>query len=153
MDQAAQMRVAIATDVIASIEARKVNVAKGYYLLVQDGADGYCRVEDVPKLIDGKTCQVCALGASFLASIGKSTTGTIPAVEFFSDADDDYSLLEEADMRDHLRQFFDDDQLIAIEDAFEGWQYQRWFESHPDAADRLMAIMKNVIANDGTFVP
>jgi hypothetical protein len=94
-----------------------------------------------------RECRVCALGGMFIsyAKLFNKVNAGAPKKPAESP----------------LLEFFTQDQLILIEEYFEGWntdlaeenlvQHTDW--RYSPAKDRLKLIMKNIIKNDGTFCP
>lgn len=117
-------------------------------------------------------CRVCALGACFL-----STVTLYNAFEFKFNRWPDRVIVGDENMFNRLRAIFTPVQLYLIENAFEnGNGYFRdninlgeiglKFSTAPDrtaavkfgrrfktATTRLRAIMKNIVANEGVFIP
>jgi hypothetical protein len=159
-----QQRLAIAKDVLAQLRAKKYQARPGTY------ADS-----EVMNVIDANTygnfdlqqcllsknpeCEVCALGASFvsLSRLGDKV---------------DWSLSQAP--HSSLDPIFGKKQVQLIEAAFEGWEPDRDEEGNwitdpytgateatynfcnkyeLDANKRLAAIFKNIIKNDGVFIP
>ena len=174
-----EARVAIAKDVIAQIRAKKYKAKNRTYVDfkpktgikkkefftekdVETGKD----LQDVIKT-RMESCQVCAKGALFVSAIRKFDNFAVEDGMLYN------SLYESGgascyanndDFLDHLRDYFDYDQLELMEYAFEGDcgqvddydQEERalaFYHSFKKAEDRLVAIMKNVIKNNGEFIP
>lgn len=165
-DQKRQMRIAIAKDVLKVTEL--VKIQKGNYLsgevntrnFQQDAGNLFRRAR--------KDCTVCAVGACFVAHtrlFNKVKAGEIAGECTCRFRDDPGKL------RETLWGYFEIEQLGLIETAFEGrwipycglsWEakgselaimareFGRAFKTD---LGRLRAIMKNVLRNDGTFVP
>ena len=166
-------RIAIAEDVIAGLRARRLEATPGTYvsgnvMIQPDGKDQNfgdgiksCELQEV-LATQMKSCEVCAKGAMFIAAVEKFDkvklvdihVGDNPLGRF---SDDD-------SICDHLENYFSRAQLDLIEAAFEGdtmdieveteecqiamaYQYR-----YPDHADRMTAIMKNIVMNNGKFV-
>lgn len=92
-------------------------------------------------------CQVCARGAIFLAKAVRFDAVKVSQMN-------DYGRNNEM-----MSDFFAADQLRDIEVWFEGWYGNSGGKAHlfylkyPDAKKRLTLILKNIIKNQGTFVP
>jgi len=83
-----------------------------------------------------QNCEVCALGGMMLSYTNIFNEVTTAEMN--------------SDFKSKLREFFDDDQLLEIESAFEGWNtyYEGWGRHTV-----VQHIMENLIENDGTFIP
>ena len=112
-----------------------------------------------------KECHVCGLGALMVSAVRLKNSLKVPKYGEFEEistcADDD-------GFGTVLRKIFTNSQIELIEIAFElgdGW-YKSYYSSNPlalkavefgerfeKADDRLLGIMKNIIANKGTFKP
>jgi hypothetical protein len=106
-------------------------------------------------LADAPVCQVCALGATFVASarrFNKISVAELP-------------MAMRVPYAEYLQQFFSTDQLDLIEVAFEGAMCARCDHervSHQEAKsfyrkfstdnERLRAILGNIVENNGEFV-
>ncbi|HEY6019427.1 MAG TPA: hypothetical protein VIY48_05850 [Candidatus Paceibacterota bacterium] len=153
-----QKRVIIAKDVIAAIRASWLTPKTGTYLEIEGDPEA---VVDVTKGTDITECNACALGSVFVCAARRDQT-----IELDGDNDG------QSEMRYKLAPYFDEDQLSLIETAFESEDYVGEPEyrkdldkedkhdratllgaKYEDADRRLIAIMKNVIANNGTFKP
>lgn len=162
-------RIAIARDVLFQIKVKKYGVTAGTYVYFNDEIDGYSEA-DVQKNFDKFTCNCCALGACILSLTKFNDKFT------FSDISS-----ERIDIWNELAKFFPKTQLVLIEYAFEGWssydsngvavmrldvdattqkmynalgKCKSFYEKYADfSEDRFVAIMKNIIKNNGTFKP
>lgn len=149
---AAQKRVIIAQDVIRALESRQLMAESGTYI-------DNVRLTDDDKI---ESCTVCALGAVFVCSVQRDQE-VLDTGETLSDLAD-YCTSPNA-MRAQLEPYFGDEQLRLIESAFEGDDFGaattsakteraiKYFNRTGDDDKRLIKIMKNVIANNGTFKP
>lgn len=176
---ATQKRVAIAEDVIAALQAKRYKATSGTYVESKTTAKGFieksCGSNDV-ELKDVlaknmKSCEVCAKGAMFVASVERFNNLKVsvsdPTDNVFEKLNGDYEVC------DHLSNYFDEEQLAMIEAAFEGGEFadevyiddeddksrnnKRWTIYgysilYPNATDRMIAIMENIIRNKGKFV-
>lgn len=168
-----QQRIELAKDVIASLEAERIISQSGCWVRVENpgvysGFDSELAGNDeiqLQEIIKDKKCQVCALGALFIESVRKFDNFTL------GDLSGGYSI-DNDDITVYLDGLFDYDQLLLIEVAYErgsGGYDVRWDFRDEDRAvannavafgrtisddrERLVAIMKNIIANDGEFIP
>ena len=140
MDDQMQRRVALARDVLAQLEAKKIIPEYGTYVSASDAF-----------------CETCALGAMMVSCCGV----------------DDADGAREDDVIECLVPLFSRRELAEIEASFEGdtgmpMQHRARYASarlrrfaevfegtaeHIPPEARLRAIMSNIIANDGEFVP
>ena len=161
MTKNARQRVLIAKDVIAQLKSGKLKATTGLYVLLHAkrfGASvfrpsdlGKKDVRDVLKE-RAKKCEVCAVGAIFIAQIMRYDDMPVTS-DMIYHGYPEYTLNSTAGRKGDSRFAtpFTERQLRNIEDAFERWSIYR--ESFPEPADRLIAIMRNVIRNNGNFVP
>ena len=111
-------------------------------------------------------CTVCGIGAAFVATVKRADDLTMRDVEgYYTNSDK---------MRVYLRQWFEPIQIGLIECAFErssammlnqpgakqapNWRSRAaraadFGSQYSDAHDRLIAIMRNIVENDGEFSP
>jgi hypothetical protein len=148
-------RIRIAQDVIARIERGQFTPRKGwgYFGLLDD--DFTCPLTEV------KHCQGCALGGLFSSWLSKHDPTVSAHVPDITIGDN---------MAKQLAGVFETPQLGIIERAFEQSGYVRCEHTTADEQtraaefgrrtgtadsprDRLLAIMKNIVDNHGTFVP
>lgn len=153
---AAEKRVAIAQDVIAWVKAGALVPSEGGYVCPSNGyfagmADRETQLRDV----NLGQCEVCAVGALFLAK----------AVRFDACTVGDW---RSGQFHDNLTDHFSEEQIALIECAFECCRMGPFYNlpSDEDSGDalafyrryrtdkgRLIAIMQNIIDHDGQFVP
>lgn len=171
----AQKRVLIAKDVIAAIKAKTINPAEGVWCARSDGKSLYNETqggEQLSKLI-GKNvqCDVCALGALFVCTVRRFNNLEAGIVS-------NYQVSDIYEIDSYLYDFFSREQIRLIEIAFEGGRgamiadspldnkvaaifssrgltTAREVEEYTelDADEKLLIIMKNIIKNNGKFVP
>lgn len=149
-----EQRVAIAKDVIKQLRLKTLKAEHGTYLNLDKAAEvnGDAQLCDV---IDGQKCEVCALGGMMIASV--LLANELKVSEVWWGGDRLYGIGGEACLS-YLSRFFPYEQLKEIEAAFEGWteaEHRRVKQFRPKlhgATKRLTAVMKNIIANNGTFV-
>jgi hypothetical protein len=148
--------ITVAHDVIAQIRLKNMNITEGSYLELGDDLNLDMNAPAKENICEiGKACYVCAKGALFLATIGRANKATVQDVLNAGE-----SIMVHRMVRERI---FTQKQLDLIEYAFEVWgadsfdpvevsayQFGLDFES-PD--HRLVAIMLNVIRNNGTFKP
>ena len=168
----AEIRIAIAKDVIAQIKAKKYKPTQGTW--VADENQSYdqwlydnaldCKVDVRDYTNNIKKCNVCALGSLFVSAVNKynnvyGTYWSVSAEEVFN-IDNEYS-------ESPLLRYFTLNQLQLIEFTFERGlgvigleddhpmveKANTFFLKYSKSKDRLVAIMKNIIKNKGTFKP
>jgi hypothetical protein len=141
----ASKRVAVATDVIKQIRDRKYVATEGSYLTFEgqefDDSRDLKLAERISE-IEGPNCHVCALGSMIL-----SKTRLFGSKISVWNADSRDGIFRD------LKKLFGEKQLTLIEDTFDGCSYSHYMYEYPDDNERLIAIMGNVVANKGTFVP
>ena len=169
----AQKRVLIAQDVLAQIKVKRYVPESGVCVRAHFSVNAENVFhESVQKLFAEKvitTCNVCALGGMFMSCTNLNNNTTVEQLE-------SENLTESVDygikLSNGLNQIFSKKQLILVETYFEngnGWfgenghtgstagedqdHVEAFYDKYPDDDDRLKDIMKNIIANDGTFVP
>lgn len=172
--QKARMRIRVAEDILKTLKVRKIQT--GTYLHGQIPADN---VADVKKFEAGdsktkakiaeKYCETCALGACLLSTVKLyNKFDTISLTQNgYVDIDPLYK-----NMAGRLRKIFSPEQLQLIESAFEFFYvqsngliststntYEELFAAanfgkrYLKDANRLRAIMRNLITNGGEFIP
>jgi hypothetical protein len=158
-----QEQVRIAKDVIAQITARKLKISTGSYFSAGSAwyNDMNRRVSlgEDPQLKDvlPKKCEVCAIGAVFVAAVDRHNKLKLNAVT---------TDIKDIEMLSFLKKWFTERQMRLMEAAFEGrvqgsgWNLlsneeeeraEAYRYKYPSARSRLVAIMKNVIRNKGAF--
>ena len=109
------------------------------------------------------TCECCALGALFVSSALYTPTATLAKIERDLAGDGLVRIERGAKTSTNLGKYFSKQQLKLIEAAFEGNigafrlsdeklvdKTELWYETYPEPKKRMVAIMKNIIANNGT---
>ncbi len=153
----AEKRVAIAKDVLKYLKKGKFQAARGEYVNTdpQEGNLGTCEL-----LQNAEMCQVCGLGALFVAGALKDCS--IIKDDIFTrlnyDGKSQFMQFYDDEMRGALGKYFSLDQLETIENAFESFTMGKgkgstFNKGFGDATTRLSRIMKNIIKNEGTFKP
>lgn len=150
-----QKRVEICKDVISMLALpsnQGPTIERGVYFNVNDEAiNGSSDLQTIA-CDSPDSCTVCGIGAMFLAHVRKMDGITI---EESNELDDRWELVGE------MIGYFPEEQLLQIECAFEGGEVndskvlssfgKEWEKSISDPKDRLRAICKNIITNEGTF--
>ncbi len=147
-------RVAIAKDVIKQVHAGRMIVTHGWYLCatVEDAdISGDMQLCD---LLRGKKCFVCAKGALFLAKLDRHNHLTVTDVNQSKGCG--FVALSSYSLTDYVADLFGRATFDKIEAFFEGGfevDANAFYQAHPDPKARLLAIMRNIIANGGYFKP
>lgn len=161
----AQQRVTIAKDVISELRSGRFRASSGLYFEASgfkaDDALDYAEPED--ELSDVLTrvdkCNVCALGAVFVCGVQRADNLTVQGAGGY----------QQKDMHEYLSRFFSVSQLHLIETAFEKGEVGSrgdveteeavaavgfWRNlTTPNPENRMLAIMENIIRNNGKFKP
>jgi len=167
-----EMRIEIAKDAVAQIRSGKMKVSTGnYFSLDTYSVNLQSQVCDVLKT---KPCEVCALGSMFASSVNKYNDLLVNDLSFHN-VNERINISRETTVR-RLSKYFDTHQLNLIEYFFERrnvlnelWPaisvalhrkhapidleklVDHYFNSSY-AANNLIKILQNIIANDGDFV-
>lgn len=166
----AQKRVIIAKEVILQLNARRFSARCGTFCLIPDN-EMESQSGSIQQLFNENkisSCFVCALGGLMMA------TTILNNNEDMTDFQHDFcdlgqTLAAGESPKNGLRKFFSMPQLKLIERAFEGKGFGYFSiqnkkaenfgkkteseDRHNDASKRMLAIMKNIIRNKGTFKP
>lgn len=169
---AAEKRVMIAQDVIDQLKAKNISACSGTFIDFRFDEDAYKKSLQKEVLNKNISCEVCGVGGIFLSTIlftnkvniNENTNGRLDSLG------EDILENKETNFTQALK-YFSKDQIILIENAFEiGDGYFTYYcsdaskEKFIDKAidfgakyetdkDRLIAIMKNIIKNNGKFIP
>ena len=125
--------------------------------------------------LDGtvESCKVCALGGLFMSCTLYNNKTKLDACGYYGEASDLGEFIDRSEpISNGLDKFFSQSQLKLIEEAFEGGfgyfgdgcytynrfednnrQYYTYADKYPEDDDRMIAIMNNIVKNNGTFVP
>lgn len=145
----AQMRVAVAKDVIAQVKIHNMTGQRGVYLKKRIlhrhvGLDLQDVIRDEPK------CTVCAIGGAFISTVRLFDEFKVESFHVARNW-----TIDDSEMRKRLAGIFEFKQLGLIESAFEGHLvglgvlYTRIL----DDSARLTVIMRNIVRNKGRFIP
>lgn len=169
-------RIRVAKDVIAQVRLEKYKANRGAYISQLRTNNNVENQDDVKKNFDKiKSCEVCALGACLLSTVKFKNTLQFQVLR---QADEDGDFGYNKQIQNLLSSLFSPVQLLLIEMAFEkstsigffaekvdntGSLYDIDWRIKDDAVtfgykynshhDRLIAIMENIIDNNGTFKP
>lgn len=172
-----EKRVMIAKDIIKQIKAGHIRPKTGAYIKLSKNkfvkTDG-----PLDQYFDKTPCNACALGSCFISLVTVGDKLKISDVAN-TDYDGDYFMTRienDSPWRDNLREIFPSLQLSMIESAFEvshmrderdgdiGEIYQddnrrtikksiMFGRKYVKSSDRLIAICRNIIKNEGKFKP
>ncbi len=174
----AEARVAIAKDVIKWVKTGRLYANKGSYVEYDDEewliTDQQVKDSaDLKTVLSDKKCSVCALGACFVATvdrfnkIGCDDLGIHVHSENLDYGPSGVAGLGDSHLRKYLHKYFSESQLSLIECAFEcspsfsgasasnrlkASDYSESGNKY-DEDELLIAIMRNIIKNKGTFKP
>lgn len=159
----AEQRVMIAKDVIAAIKASKYSAEQGTWVDILDyNATKFEEGKELQAVIKDPafSCNVCAIGACFTSAVKLGDNCKI---------NEDMTLDRGVDIGNRgfdkdpvIRRYFTPAQVSLIECAFElggGWAGNTsdaaaaFGEKYDYDDDRLVAIMENIVKNNGTFRP
>lgn len=161
----AQTRVQIAKDVIAQLKAKRLKARHSVYVDLVGAPFVYCGDGDAQRLVRSvKACAVCAKGALLVATIDRFNE--CEATDELALADLARADKERGDPQ-YMANYFPPSMLHEIEMVFDGGRrdtsttkkptaeenvlIRRWRKAHRDATSLLDALMRNIIANKGTF--
>lgn len=166
-----QKRIAVAQDVIDQIETEKYKAHTGQYFDIS-GLSDECTLQESIDL-EGSSCSVCAMGAVFASRVrlGNEVEEYDPSGDDITEAlegifeEEQLRLMEVAFEGYDAAHWFDENYGEDGEEVDEDGDTD-WFINHDkfhdattfrygikgDNKDVLIAIMKNVIANNGEFV-
>jgi len=172
-----QKRIDIAKDVIAQLAFGKYMPLQNSYAVLSDVDALDLTAELQKELVKVQTCSVCALGALFISDVAKHDRCTVEEAGIV-DERLAYGLtrttcVEQQPVRKRLRELFSDRQLAMIEMAFEGWEVREitkvesvvdpdfdaynkclaFYHKYKTSTTRMRGIMRNIIKNDGEFIP
>ena len=168
-----QQRVMIAQDVLDQIKAKRYVAESGTWVDAYYNDDDIKKTDSVQKLFAEhkiESCRVCALGGLFMSCTNLNNNVSVKTLENITGVTDCQNLGQRISnnkkLPNGLNRIFSKEQLILIETYFEansGWFIDRstsdttspddFYDAYPDAYDRLVEIMENIIKNDGTFIP
>lgn len=171
-----EKRIAIAKDVISQVRAKKLKASPGTYCYLnlnrKQKLDKKGRVELQTLMNDGAiaSCDVCAIGGIFASkvSIGNNFKVKVSKNWINEKLEIEDESIEDDDMVKSLKGIYTERELRLIEYAFEGKDIYDIFDKKPDnfhdalknfykeykkSENRLIAIMENIIRNEGEFKP
>lgn len=164
MTKQEKMRVQIARDVLDQLNDQSIMATRGSYcVLVEPVSDEQYEANlDFSSILEKqKHCQVCALGALFVAKALRYDK--LPVQSLGKEIRND--IIIDREFWPYLTETFDGEQLRFIEMAFEGnndrgfaanvgkeEKAYAFFDAYESSTERLTAIMENIIENNGLFV-
>lgn len=171
-----EKRIAIAKDVIASIKSGKYNAQKEVYCSIDVNPEynfekkGKSELQTLMHSGAISSCTVCAIGGIFASKVFLGNKFKVSVNEkFWSDElEIENTYIEDTEMMGSFRGIYTIVELREIEYAFEGWDIRdsfknrseefhynmiNFYDKYPDVELRLIAIMKNIIKNEGNFKP
>lgn len=167
-------RVAIAKDIISQISKGKIKPKKGSYGILPEAPEENGKLDE---FLAGqkRPCKACALGSCMISLVNLGDRVEISDVVQKSWIGDVFcDQLDDDKMRTYLTEIFRPNQLVLIESAFEKRSFAgddnqegctldhdndqvieaiSFGRVHGDPTDRLIAICKNIVKNEGTFKP
>lgn len=175
----AQKRVLVAKDVLAQINAKRYTAEAGVWVRPNWSykIDSYSinTTDSVQKLFADRSiesCNVCALGGMFMSCTNLNNNTTVEQLSAEAEDSLGENIEHGENLSNGLNKIFTSKQLQLIEMYFEngeGWfgeyghtgcangadqqHIEAFYERYQNDDDRLKEIMKNIVANDGTFVP
>jgi hypothetical protein len=168
-------RIAIAKDVIAQVKAKKFKASPGTYCKLKLNKRHKFKTEGEVELQllmeDGaiNKCNVCAIGSIFASKVSIGNKFKIEVRDVGGWGDSELTIdtdLDDDDMMPSLRGIYTEKELRLIEYVFEGsdiggfhdselYEFHKTVQSYKKvyrkAEDRLIAIMENIINNEGIF--
>lgn len=155
-----KLAVRIAKDVIKQLDLGKFIAENGTYLYLGIGESYGWGPQDKSfqdKLKEVKNCHVCALGGLFCSYVNLKNKVTVGDLHNGSTLD--------KNLREKLKDVFDESTLRVIEACFEGWiaypnisdnsqavNYSNYLSGIVDPTKRMKILMRNLIKNKGTFI-
>lgn len=141
----AKAAVQIATDVLKQLKARRLIASSGY-LCFEGISRNYGahnnRNKQMQELVAGKRCEVCGIGALFVAAVDIADDITLG--QYWSEG-------SQESIRRYLVQWFDARDIQHVERAYEGWDNYADVTALIPRSQRLELIMKNIVRNEGRF--
>lgn len=138
-----KQRVEVAKDVIASIDAGKFKARAGTYAKTNYQPCWRSDLRNIARKAIASGCDVCARGAIALSAFCLYD-GKINQLQYCAVGDPVSRLVQCGSDA-----MFGGDQSSLMEGCFEF----RWRVKYPSHSERLIAIMNNVIKNNGLFIP
>jgi len=151
---ASARRVAVAKDVIAGLKSKRLKSQHCY--LFTKGTVTLNGGEDLQTILATKVrqCEVCGIGAIFVAAVEKFDRVTCERGSILQFGSDEVIAAK-------LKGLFSPKQLQLIEAVYEGYTHKHPYHlsnkiyafsyRFPDSENRMVAIMRNIIRNNGVF--
>lgn len=145
--------VAICRDVIQQVKIRNYRADRIAYVsfvnIRSDESEGDLK-EHLEEFESGG-CEVCAIGAALVSKVRLYNSFDIRNVHR---VDDNVGFINDYIIRENLHDIFTIDFLYEIERHFEGSLdgYEYFVEKYDSRNERLVALMQNIITNNGEIV-
>lgn len=169
-EERALARVLIAKDVLTRLPVQ-LTAARGNYVVSVETAQHFTPTMDAKEVLSTLPCEVCALGGLFIGAVCSYDELPLGNLLTYPDELIRYRFIDtrRKNIFPYLQRFFSDHQLDLIEVTFEGqpvpgvrrtdfsdeaWDAAMEFHHRHIGPNTLLeAICKNIIENEGTFVP
>jgi hypothetical protein len=167
----------IALDVLQQLDKGTFIPSTRLYLNLKLPETSESQTITLSRMNTDATCYACAIGGAFLSLCNLTQTNkkNIKSLECIvrqhgenDDERNEYGFSEEM-MRVNLSQIFSHEQLALIETAFEAKNFEdrrtrgvnerllkaavRFGDKYTNPKNRLIAIMRNILENNGCFIP
>lgn len=161
-------RILICYDALLQLRQKKVKAKTGAYVFALDKQENFCTLPNSEQvdlaLNKAAKCEACALGTLFISRARIFNKLKIRDAGQYAHRGNIGGEFISQD----LLTYFDEEQLTLVEACFEGgltgWCGEnlqdekaslvtRFFRRYETAESRLIAILKNIISNDGLFIP
>lgn len=164
-------RIIICYDALLQLRQKKVVATNNKYLVVSSfSKKGVSKKLQLDKVLEKTSCEACALGTMLISRARVFNKLKIGNITFNESGLAFNSSFSSNSLATELDKYFDSEQLALIETAFEKFSKGErgrnlrfeptkekiaidFGEKYEDATSRLVAILKNIIANDGLFCP
>jgi hypothetical protein len=157
-----EKRIVILKDALKHLKAKRISAETGCVMEVIGAAKDELSTRQLQEIIKEKSCKVCQRGALLFSMVWRSNNFIVdPAKTSFNYANTSFGSFHGEDelVDPFLETLFSEDQLKLMESAFErttlhGQPKARDFgEQYDSDDDRMEAILKNAIENEGIFKP
>lgn len=168
----AEKRVEIAKDLIARIQLEQISALGSNGIVSFQYTDfASDSIKSLLENVETTVCKVCAKGGLLMSYIGRVNEMSRQDLISHEGQNSNYCFDPESLHHQKLKEVFDVEQLVLIEEAFEGrtvlgdgtfnfvvknekrYDAYSYKEQYEDANERLIAIAENIIKNEGTFIP
>lgn len=161
-------RILICYDALLQLRQKKVKATTGHYVFALDKQENFCKLpnsESVDVALNkADKCEACALGTLFISRTRIFNKLKIKDAGYEASSGE----IKGSFIGQDLLAYFDKEQLALIEGCFEGGRVGYWGETldfenrelafrfnkkYKTSESTLIAILKNIISNDGIFMP